>query len=80
MNIRRNGIPIDDGTFQKNKSLRVRKAVEESVKRYDRYVEMRHIVESYKSVVTPYDLTYIKQLESEGYKLVDNFKVYGIGG
>lgn len=80
MNIRRNGIAIDDGTFRKNKSLRVRKAVEESVKRYDRYVEMRHIVFKCNSVVTPYDLTYIKQLESEGYKLVDDFKIYRLGG
>lgn len=80
MNIRRNGIPIDDGTFGKNKSLRVRKAIEESVKRYDRYVEMRHIVFKCNSVVTPFDKAYIKQLESEGYKLVDNFKVYKVGG
>lgn len=71
----KNGIIIDDGTFGKNKSLRVRKAVEESVKRYDRYVEMRHIVESYKSVVTPFDEAYIKELKKDGFKVVDDFQV-----
>lgn len=76
----KHGIVIDDVTFRKNKSIRVRKAVEESVKCYDRYVEMRHIVESYKSVVTPFDEAYIKELKSEGYKLVDDFKIYRLGG
>lgn len=75
----KHGIPIDDGTFWKVKSkANVQK--QNRRKHYDRYVEMRHIVFKCNSVVTPYDLTYIKQLESEGYKLVDNFKVYGIGG
>ena len=76
----KNGIIIDDGTFRKNKSIRVRKAVEESIKRYDRYVEMRHIVFKCNSVVTPYDVAYIKQLKSEGYKLVDDFRINRLGG
>lgn len=71
----KNGIVIDDGTFGKNKMSKVNAHKQQKQKRFDRYVEMQHIVEKYKTVVTPVDKSYIKQLKSEGYKLVDDFQI-----
>lgn len=66
MAVNKNGIKIYDGTFRKKSQQKVQ---------VDRYVEMRHIVQSYKSIVTPFDKNYIKQLKKEGYRLVDDFRV-----
>ncbi len=80
MNVRRNGIAIDDGTLGKLTVAKVNAYKQQKYKRYDRYVEMQHIVDKYQSVVTPFDKAYIKQLKREGYKLVDDFKIHRIGG
>lgn len=66
MAVNKDGIKIYDGTFRKKPQQKVQ---------VDRYVEMRHIVQSYKSIVTPFDKNYIKQLKKEGYRLVDDFRV-----
>lgn len=71
----KNGISIDDGTFRKIKSRRANIQEKRISKRYDRYIEMRHKSDRHKSVVTPFDKAYIKQLKNEGYKLVDDFKI-----
>lgn len=76
----KNGIFIDDGIFRKNKSQKVNVQKKRKQKRYDRYVEMRHKLFKERTVVTPFDRTYIKQLKREGYKLVDDFKIYRQGG
>ena len=75
MNVRSNGIPIDDGTFRKMKSPKVNVQKKRNSKHYDHYVEMQHKMDKHKSVVTPFDKAYIKELKSEGYKLVDDFQV-----
>lgn len=64
----------------KNKLLKVNAHKQQKLKHFDRYVEMQHIVDKHKSVVTPFDKTYIKELKREGYKLVDDFQVIRVGG
>lgn len=76
----KHGIVVDDGTFGKNKSVKVRVQKKQSIKRYDRYVQMIHKLDKHNSVVTPFDQEYIKQLKSEGYKLVDDFRINRLGG
>lgn len=78
MNIRSNGIPIDDVTKMKSPRVNVQK--KRTIKNFDRYVEMRHSIYKERSVVTPFDKEYIKELKREGYKLVDDFRINVVGG